>query len=46
MYAKSPIEEFFTINLKEILDVNIEQDPKHYTDLQALSSKESFNNLN
>ena len=32
MYAKSPKEEFTTINLNEIIDVNIEQDPKHYTD--------------
>ena len=46
MYAKSPKEEFTTINLNEIIDVNIEKDPKHYTDLQALSSKESFYNLN
>ena len=30
----------------ENFDVNIEKDPKHYTDLQALSSKESFYNLN
>ena len=44
MYAKNPNEDFTIINLKEIIDVQMKQDPKHFMEKQALSEERLFNN--
>ena len=46
MYAKNPKENFTTINLKEIIDVKMQQDPKHYLEKKARSEERSSNNFN